>query len=147
LDGRLVTIVADGVKSTSTVSSGRVILPIAPTKARVGLPYEQEIETLDFVAQTQEGGIKGRVREVKSIVVEVGNTKSLMVGPTEATVTDAGILTNLLDNNVTALYTGDVEVMLDTTTAGRKSSVFIKNSEPFPVEIQSIIARVDYGEF
>lgn len=140
LEGEDVAVLADGlVIAGHTVSGGKITLDVAATKVHVGLAYISDLETLDFEFPVEGGNtVLDKQRDVVSVLLRLENTSALLIGP------DAD---NLEEIAFTAgeLFDGDKETVI---TAGelREDRVFIRNTDPVPVTINAIIARVDYGE-
>lgn len=142
-NGQTIHMTYDGVATTALVSAGSVSIPAPASIIYVGLPYTQTIETLDFVDEQSQ--MKGKIRDVKSVVVSLTDTYELNAGANLATITTHPFRSIELNNSQTELYSGDVEMTIDSNN-GRNSGITIVNTKPLPIEINSIIARIENGE-
>lgn len=147
LEGETVSAYADGsVYAGLTVASGAVTLPLASSIVYIGLPYECQIETLDFDMQSQQGAtIQDKLRNIRSVVLRLKDTRELFVGPSTDRLYEIPFRTTELWGEPTNLYTGDKEVFL-AEGDGRSSRVIIQVNNPVPITVLSLTARVEYGE-
>jgi hypothetical protein len=146
LEGEEVSVLADGnVVSGKTVSSGQIVLDNAASVVHIGLAYESVLESLDFVAQSEGGTIQDKVKDVKSIVLSLQNTRALWYGPSSDRLVEAAFREDEDYGDPTELYTGDKEFFLEAGQS-RESKVYIKNTDPLPLTILAILPRLEYGD-
>lgn len=145
LEGETVAALCDGnVVSNLTVTNGTVTLPTSASVIAIGLPYESELETLDFIGATQEGTIQDKLRNVKTAIVSLENTRSLFYGPNDQRLSEVPFRTNEDYGEPIALFTGDKELVLDAGEE-RSSKMYFKVTDPVPCTILGIQPRVEYG--
>lgn len=140
LEGEAVSVLADGLVITGhTVSGGSITLAVAASKVHVGLAYTSDLETLDFEFPTETGNtVQDKLRDVVSVVLRLENTNALTVGPDVSNLETVAFI-------AAVLFDGDEEINFKPGEE-REDRVFIRNTEPLPVTINAIIARVDHGE-
>ena len=147
LEGKTVVVYADGSVFTDlVVTGGSITLPIASSVVYIGLPYTCIIETLDFDMPTGQNSttIQDKVRNVRSVVLRMENTRELFVGPSSDRLYEIAFRSTELLGEPTALYSGDKEIFIDAGEY-RQSRVYIKTISPVPCTILSLAARVEYG--
>jgi hypothetical protein len=147
LEGKTVKVVADGnIYSDLVVSSGSVTVPTQISKAIVGLPYTQDLGTLRYEYQTQQGTVQDKIEQVKSVYVRMRKTRYLKVAPDADTqFTEIKFRTDEDMYEPTRLFTGDKEADLFASTNIYGGKVFFRSDEPSPVTIQSVVARIENG--
>ena len=140
LEGEDVAVLADGVViSGKTVAGGVITLTTAASRVHIGLAYISDLETLDFEFPTETGStVQDKIRDVVSVILRLENSSALQAGPDVDNLED-------IDFTVATLFDGDKEKIL---AAGeqREDRVFLRNTDPVPVTVNAIIARVEYGE-
>jgi hypothetical protein len=146
LEGKTVVVLADGnVINSLVVASGAITLPNPASKVHVGLPYTCDLETLGFNYQTQTGTVQDRIRRVLSVVLRFRNTRACWAGPDEDHLDELAFRDTEDYGEPTGLYSADKEVMLEPGEL-REGSVFMRVTEPLPVTVQAIFARMHHGE-
>lgn len=146
LEGESISVLANGdVISSKTVSNGGFTLTNAASRVHAGLAYTSDLETLDFQFQTQSGTGQDKTRYIKSVVLDLDNSRAMSIGPNETRLIELAFRSTEDYGSPIALFTGEREVMLESGT-GRDSRLFIRNNNPVPLTILGIIARIDYGE-
>lgn len=145
LEGEGVAILANGnVVIDKKVISGALTLPDAASRVHIGLAYTSEMETLDFLFATQEGSVQDKIRHVPSTVVSLENTRALWIGQDIDNLVEVAFRTTEPLGSPINLFTGDKDVVLYPGDESH-SRLFIRNTEPVPLTIISMIARVSYG--
>ena len=167
-----VVVLADGGtdKPDKTVTNGTITLAYDYFVVNVGLSYDQIIYTLPFEAGSQRGTSQGKIQRINELAFKVNRShKGFYVGGTE---TELDVVSYIEDTTEEILYTGTIpnpdfvlkrvsfrdpatpmgtpEVLFtgiipnisfrDNYQYG--SQIYIKNSDPLPMEILSIIATV-----
>jgi hypothetical protein len=167
-----VVVLADGGtdKPDKTVTNGTITLAYDYFVVNVGLSYDQIIYTLPFEAGSQRGTSQGKIQRINELAFKVNRShKGFYVGGTE---TELDVVSYIEDTTEEIIYTGTIpnadfvlkrvsfrdpatpmgtpEVLFtgiipnisfrDNYQYG--SQIYIKNSDPLPMEILSIIATV-----
>lgn len=150
LEAKTIGILADGQTEslTRTVASGAVTLGSNYFVVSAGLSYDQIIFTLPKEAAAQRGTAQGKWQRFSEIFFKVNRaTQNFQYGP------DADNLDSLnlaFTPTVTTLYTG----ILPPSGGGigmrggyfRGAQVYIKNTQPLPIELLNIIGTLDTNE-
>ena len=150
LDAKTVGILADGqVDSlTKTIASATVTLTSLSFVVHVGLSYDQIIFTLPKEAGTQRGTAQGKMQRFNEISLKLNrSTQNFKYGPDASNLDDINMA---FTPTVTTLYTGILPpqgggiTMRGGYTRGAK--LYLKNSNPLPMEILSIMGSLDTAE-
>ena len=147
LEGETVSILADGnVVNDLVVTSGAVTIPFEASKVHIGLPYTCTIESLDYELRTEGSPtIHDKERNVNSVVIKLDNTRALNIGPTEDDLEEQSFRTDEDAGDPTKLFSGDKEIPLNPGD-GNEAVVMIQNTDPLPIDILSIISKLDIGD-
>ena len=147
LNTETVGILADGLTEslTRTVASGVVTLGTNYWVVTIGLSYDQIIKLLPKEAGTQRGTAQGKLQRYSQIALKVNrSTQDFKYGPDADNLDDINMS---FTPSVTTLYTG----ILPPQGGGvamrggyaRGAQIYIKNSNPLPMEILSIMGELD----
>ena len=150
LEAKTIGILADGITESlvRTVASGAVTLGSNYFVISAGLSYDQVLFTLAKEAATQRGTAQGKWQRYSDISFKVNrSTQNFKYGPDENNLDDINLA---ITPTVTTLYTG----ILPPQGGGiamrggykRGAQVYIKNSQPLPLEILSVIGSLDTYE-
>ena len=150
LDTEIVGILADGqVDSlTRTVASNSLTLGTNSFVVHVGLSYDQILFTLPKEAGTNRGTAQGKWQRINQIAFKVNrSTQNFKYGTDADNLDDVNLS---ITPTVTTLYTG----ILPPQGGGiamrggykRGAQIYIKNSNPLPIELLSIMASLDTNE-
>ena len=133
LEGEAVVALADGAGVTGlTVASGAVTLSTAASKVHIGLANTPEFETLDVVAQDDDGTLQGILKRITNVSIRLINSMGGLFGPDSST-------TDSIDyRDETALFTGWVKDLSFDEQDDVTSTVYITCDEPLPLEIAAI---------
>ena len=138
LEGESVAVLADGVVVTGkTVSSGAITLSTAASKVHVGLAYTPEFETLEAVAQNNDGSLQGVIKRITNVSFSLINSMGGVFGPDSST-TDP-----IPYDDETALFTGWTRDLSFDEGFDNTSTVYIKCDEPLPMEIAAILIDLE----
>lgn len=146
LSGKTVGILADGVTEslTRTVASSSVSFGSNYFVVSVGLPYNQIILTLPKEAGAQRGTAQGKLQRINELAFKLNNSYlGFQYG------SDASNLDSLMSVNSTLTNTLTTTVVGNLPFRGgypRGQKIYIKNTNPLPVEILSIMATLDTQE-
>lgn len=135
-------VVSDGVHIGSFVVTpgGGVNLAAegAGAVVHVGLPFYVTVETMDILADQQNGTGMDRCKDLSGVVCFVRDSKDLWAGNNQARTIDA----NLRDGRITTITTGRIEIPLAVKDL-YASSVVIRTKRPLPLELESLVVKVD----
>lgn len=142
LEAETVSALGDGVKDSATkvVSGGSITLASDYFYVIAGLPYVQKIRTLVQEAGGQRGTSQGKIQRINEIALKLNRSYAgFQYGPNE----------NSLDSLVAAspsLYSGVLSNIYFHGDYEVGSRVVIKNSDPLPIELLSLITTIDTQE-
>ena len=150
LAGKTLGILADGITEslTRTVASGAVTLGSNYFVISAGLSYDQLLFTLPKEAAAQRGTAQAKWQRYSEIAFKVNrSTQNFKYGPDASNLDDINLA---ITPTVTSLYTG----ILPPQGGGiamrggykRGAQVYIKNTQPLPIEILNIIGALDTNE-
>lgn len=154
LEAETVAVLADGGtdKPNKTVSGGSITLAYDYFVINVGLPYNQTIRTLPKEAGSQRGTSQGKIQRINEVGFKVYRShKGFRYGGKYAWDNDT------LDQAATrdpATLLGTSELLFSGMLPNKHfqddyqygSRVYIKNSDPLPLELLSIITTVDTSD-
>lgn len=144
LEGEAVAVLADGVVvEGKTVSSGAISLTTAASRVHVGLPYTCDLETLNRSGSSDQGTIQDLEKDIPEVTIHVENAYNFAIGPDEDNL-DEHTFDSYDDD--TGLFTGHKDVSLNSSGVGNEARVFIRVSDPLPITVMAIYARVTYGD-
>lgn len=150
LDAKTVGILADGLVDslTKTVASATVTLASLSFVVHVGLSYDQIIFTLPKEAGTNRGTAQGKMQRFNEINLKLNrSTQGFKYGPDASNLDDINLA---FTPTVTSLYTGILPPQGGGITMRggytRGAQIYLKNSNPLPIEILSIIGSLDTNE-
>jgi hypothetical protein len=144
LEGETVSILADGsVLAQQVVSGGSVTLQYAAGVVHIGLPFTAEIETLDV---TIFGGdpIRDRAKSIPRVAVVVEDTVGLHLGPDANNLDPLAMRTDEYYTDPVSMQT-DVFTAHPATTWNKSGRVLIRQSDPLPATILSILPQIEIG--
>jgi hypothetical protein len=140
LNGKSVAILADGiVQPKQTVVAGAITLANAASRIHIGLSYDSDIETLKPPTKT----IAGKKVSAAKVICQVDKTSGMFVGSDEDHLREVKQSPALYDT-AAGLVTDDIEIVIDTSWKNG-GSVFIRQSDPLPMTILSIIPDIYVG--
>ena len=147
LELETVKVLADGGldKPDKTVTGGTVALAYNYFVVQCGLPYDQIVKTLPWERGSARGTAQGKIQKIAQVAFKVNRTyRGFDVGgssdlaervsfrePTTEMGTPELLLSGILSN---INFKDDYQY---------GSQVYVKNDEPFPMEILSIMAMLD----
>ena len=150
LDAKTIGILADGLVDslTRTVASGTVTLTSLSFVVHAGLSYDQILFTLPKEAGTNRGTAQGKWQRINEITFKVNrSTQNFKYGTDADNLDDVNLA---ITPTVTTLYTG----ILPPQGGGismrggykRGAQIYIKNSNPLPIELLSIMGSLDTND-
>lgn len=147
LEAKTVGILADGMTDslTRTIASGTVTLTTTAFVVSVGLPYDQIIYTLPKEAGSPRGTSQGKWQRLNRVSFKVNrSTQNFKYGPDANNLDDINLA---ITPTVTSLYTGVLPAQAGAIAMrggyNRGAQIYIKNSQPLPLEILSIMGELE----
>ena len=145
LEGETVAVLGDGVVlAEQTVSGGAITLPVAVKKAQVGLSYTWLVEPMRIDVNSQAGTSHGSLTRINEIDGSFMDSAGMKQGTSDADLTtvvwDRVEWPNL--SEIDGLFTGDVVFSFDGGF-GREQPVVVSGSDPLPVTLRAIVARLE----
>ena len=144
LEGKTVSILAEGAVMTPKVVSGGAIALDAPAYlVHVGLPYDCNLQTMPL-ALNMEGFGQGRRKAVNAAFLRVYRSGAMKVGPDATRLTEAKFRTVEPYGTPPALKTEEVEVMV-TPSWQDSGQVYVRQSNPLPLTVVGMTIEVSIG--
>lgn len=137
LEGKIVSVLADGGAYTEVVENGSITLQNPAKKIVVGLPYTFELETLNIEGENTHGLKK--IITAANIKVENSREDFFIVGDDGTETQNARSVDSV--NNAGYLYSGDI-TMYPIANYKEDASIKIKQPYPLPLTVTSISAVV-----
>ncbi len=145
LEGKEVSILANGSEEPrQTVVSGAITIESPASIIHVGLPYTCDVQTLELTADSQDGTVQDKKRDVVTVVAYVENTRVIEAGPDEDNLNELPLRLDEAFDIPTELYTGTVDIAVEPGD-GESASVLFRCDSPLPVCILAVIPRIIYG--
>lgn len=147
LEGRMVSVYADGAQQDSRmVSGGMVTLDTPASLAAVGLPYLSELQPMRLEAQLQNGTAQGRKFKLVSAVVRLIDS---LGGQVRGSLTEDSIPEVIQYREVgdpmdapPPLFTGD-KTLTPESRHGDSLDLAVQHSEPLPFTLVALAMAVD----
>ncbi len=148
LIGEEVAVFSNGnVISGKTVdANGQITLANAASRVHVGLGYTSDLELLDFVYDTKQGTARDKNKWISSLLVSLRYTRALFAGPSADRLNEVKFRDSEDYSAPIELYTGDKEVSVEQSEDYRSTTVFFRNTDPVPVTVLGVAARISHGE-
>ena len=141
LEGATVAVVADGmVQPGMTVTSGQITLTQAATKVHVGLPYVADINTLALALQKEAWG-QGQHKNISRVGLLVHETVGIKAGPDEDQLSACDMTAPDHYGDPHTPVSGEITIDTETTWT-HDASVFIRQDQPMPVTVLSLVLEV-----
>lgn len=141
LSGQTVDVLADSkvYKGLTVTGTGSVTLPGGATAAHwiVGLPFDSEADSLQLDVGGRDGSLVGRRRRITKIILSVLETDRNGLEVTSMIKdrwTAARIPSNAGPSSAVELFTGDIEIPIDDSWAG-KGQFKLRHTAPTPCTI------------
>ena len=146
LEAKTVGILADGATEslTRTVVSGLVSLGSNYWVVHVGLSYNQIIKTLPREAGAQRGTAQGKLQRISEVAFKLN--RSYMGFQYGLDADNLDTLTSVDSTLTQSLSTGTFGNFPFRGGYQRGTPIYIKNANPLPIEVLSIIAAIDTQE-
>ncbi len=147
LEGQTVQIVADGATHPDrVVTNGKVTLERPVTNAWIGLGYISRLRTLRLDVPAL-GGAQGKTKRISRLTVRVHNSMGGEAGPGSEQQMEHLIRRDLADpmDASPPLRSGDFDIY-PATDFDQDARLTIRQTEPLPLDILSIIPVISVGE-
>ena len=144
LEGQVVRVITeDGMHPNRTVSGGSITLDASYENVIVGLYSNRTAETHPLQINTGKGSGRGSPKSLYEVHLEFYETCSASVGSSSSNVKEIIFTgTTSTGTNDLILYTGTKKVQL-ATEYSETIQVYVKQVDPLPLTINSIIAKFD----
>lgn len=145
LAGMTVQVMADGrrLPDVTVAEDGTVALVSPAKRIAVGLPILMTVELPNVEADTRNGTMQGRKKDVKEVFLRLERSLGGRVGQ-RSDALDMIQYDELYETGAYPLYTGDkhATVPVNFNDSGR---VIIEHDEPMPFSLCSIVRRIQFG--
>ena len=146
LEGEKVVALADGnVVKDLVVANGQITLKTPASVVNVGLPYESVLETLTFDVNSGDGSQKNRKKRVVAVSVRYNNSRGTKISVNGHREVD--MLKREMEgyNSPISLKSGFYREILPSAHK-EPTTIKIRQDEPLPVTIVSIIPELEYEQ-
>lgn len=146
LEAKTVGILADGITEslTRTVASGTITLGSDYFVVSAGLSYDQILYTLPKEAGSQRGTSQGKKQKFNELSIKVNrSTQNFYYGPDSSNL---DLVSASITPSVNTLYTGVITPLAFRGGYYVGAQIYIKNPNPLPMEILSIIGALDTND-
>jgi hypothetical protein len=145
IEGKTVNILADGaVHPQRVVTGGAITLDREYSKMQIGLPITADLQTLPFVAQTDNAFGQGRYKNTNKVWLRVYRSSGIFAGPSSDALTEAKQRTTEAYGTAPALKSEEIEINI-TPSWGDSGQVFVRQIDPLPLTLVSMTAEVALG--
>lgn len=142
LEGKTVSILADGaVRPSRVVTGGAIALDAPCSKASVGLPITADLELLPMAVQVQGFGF-GRPKNVNTVWLRVYQSLGIKAGPSLTDLKEYAARTIEPFGSPPSLQTRECEINLEPTWQDG-GQVFVRQDQPLPLTIVSMTLEAE----
>ena len=147
LSGKDVSVLADGnVLADMCVDAGGTLrLPKAFRHIVVGLPFESTIQTMPIEFSAQDGSYMGRKKRVSRMTILFRDTRGGLYGVGENRLDTIKWRSTEKYDNPIELYSGKRRVVIPGASYEDTVYLTIKQTDPLPLTILSIVPEVEAG--
>lgn len=146
LEGKEVSVLANGnIVVGKIVASGAITLPNAASRISVGLQYTADLTPLDFVVEVKSGSIQEKLKQIKSVVIELQNTREVFIGANKDLLLEVKFRTNEPYLTPIELFDGSKEINL-LDNINRNISILMRSINPLPITVLSVTGRLNIGK-
>ena len=144
LEGKTVTILGDdAVMPDRVVSGGSIDLPVAVSKAIVGLKYNATMETLQLSFQDATQGLS-RVKNINKVWVRILNSGSFQAGPDMNNLTEIRFREFAPLGSPPTLKSDEFELVIKSDW-NQSGKVVVYQDSPLPLEIIHLTVEAAVG--
>lgn len=145
LEGETVSVLGDGaVFPPKVVVNGSITLEEPVSKAQIGLPIISEMQTLPLSVEGLATGGPSYAKNVSKVFLRTYRSGGIFVGPDAAHLTEHKQRTEEPYGAAPSLVSGELEIPI-TPTWSKDGSIYIRQTAPLPLTIQSIALEVALG--
>ena len=147
LAGKTVQILADGnrLPDANVTDDGTLKLGGKYKKVTVGLAFDTEIKTMPIEFSGQDGSFGSRKKRIARISVQFKNTRGGLFGVNDKALDEIKWRSTEKYGEPTRLYDGKRHVVLPQASYSDTVHITIKQSDPLPMTVLSIIPEVEPG--
>ena len=147
LSGKDVSVLADGnvLQELRVDSDGVLKLPKKFSKIVVGLPYESVVQTMPIEFSAQDGSYMGRKKRVSRMTILFRDTRGGLYGVGENRLDTIKWRSTEKYDNPIELYSGKRRVVIPGASYEDTVYLTIKQTDPLPLTILSIVPEVEAG--
>lgn len=147
LSGKDVSVLADGnvLQELRVDSDGVLKLPKKFSKIVVGLPYESVVQTMPIEFSAQDGSYMGRKKRVSRMTILFRDTRGGLYGVSENRLDTIKWRSTEKYDNPIELYSGKRRVVIPGASYEDTVYLTIKQTDPLPLTILSIVPEVEAG--
>lgn len=144
LEGYTVAILADGnVLPQQTVENGKVLLGNKYKKVHVGLPIDAEIKTLPIDFTAQDGTYLSRKKRIATVTLLLKDSRGGLFGMKENELDEFKWRSNEAYGEPISLQTGKFKVTIKSATYDETQQIIIKQPDPLPMTVLSLIPEIE----
>lgn len=145
LEGRTVSILADGaVSPQQVVTGGAIALPQAASKITVGIPIQADIQTMPLAAQVDPAFAQGRPKNVNKAWLRLFRSSGILVGQDFVDMIPYAQRTTEAYGAPPNLISDEIEIVLDNDW-GTSGQICVRQNDPLPLDIAAITLEVAMG--
>ena len=146
LNGKTVSILANGnVEPQQTVTNGKITLQSASDRFSVGLPYVSDLETLKInVLGSRDGTTQTKQKLINKVSLICQDTRGLFAGADDTHLREYRPPKRTTYDDPLELQSGLFEQAI-ASSYDKQGDILIRQSDPLPVTILSIIPEVTVG--
>lgn len=142
LEGKTIKVLGDGgVQDDQVVSDAQVTIEQAASLVIIGLPYDQEIETLDLDLVATGDTSQGKIKNVAKVSFKVSDTRGFFAGTNVNYMSEPRLTSQVQGEGLIPPVTGIMELAIDSEFK-EELSIIVRNSQPIPITILSIIPDI-----
>lgn len=143
LEGKKVSVLADGDYEEQTVENGMITLDNDASLIHVGLPYNSDMETLEITGGAQNGSIVGLKKSVPAVDLFVEETRGIKAGPNFNKLKDYKQRSTENYGDPTNAETGVIR--LDIGMDWGDGRFCVRQALPLPISINGMIPDIKAG--
>lgn len=141
LEGKTVSILADGcVQTPCVVSGGAIEISEYANLVHVGLPFSPKLKPMNLEAGQSEGTAQGKTKRIHKATVRLQDTMACKVGSCEDDLEEISFRSDsdAMDAPV-PLFTGDKELNMFPGGYDTSGDILITNDVPLPLTVVAIL--------
>ena len=145
LEGQTVSILGDGaVMPKQVVTGGSITLPVAVSKAQIGLPITADLMTPPAVSQQDPTMGQSRVKSINKAWVRVYNSGVFSVGPNVNKLTPIKGRHFESPGTASALQTDELQLFI-SPDYNQSGKIMIRQADPLPLTVVDITIEATFG--